>query len=140
MSAYATTTQLSSLSLTPDLVTSSTPEEMSVAIQAASDEADGYLNQRYTLPLSGFGLDLTRNVCHIAAWELAVTKNLAPEGGETSNLYLRCKNARAWLKMVAKGEVSPVGITDSGSGSSGGSGASGSSAGLEIRSLARRGW
>lgn len=139
--AYATTPQLISLSLTPDLVANTTPEDMAVAIQAASDEADGYLNQRYTLPLTAFGLDLTRNVCHIAAWELAVTKNLAPEGGETSNLYLRCKNARAWLRMVSKGDISPVGVIDSSSGSGGGSGASGSaSAGLEIRSLERRGW
>lgn len=113
MGAYISTTELERLGLTPDVAQAASVEQKSDAIAAAEAKADSYLSRRYTLPLQQFGADLKDAVASIATFNLATTVALAPEGGNTSNLYLRYKAAIMWLEAVRDGHCDP-GIQDSG--------------------------
>ncbi|MEY4530719.1 MAG: hypothetical protein RLZZ156_1440 [Deinococcota bacterium] len=116
---YATVQEFERLSLPADVASRASLEQKSEALEAASGEAAGQLARVFTLPLLTYGIELTRYVCHIAAWELAVTVHLAPEGGRDSNLYIRAKDARALLKQIGDGLSQPQGWTDSSAGGSG---------------------
>lgn len=83
-------------------------------IAAASDEASSLLGNQYTLPLVQWGQDLEAAVAKIACYEFLSVRGLDPDkGGSDLNVYNRAKDARAWLKMVAQGLATPVGIIDS---------------------------
>ena len=103
---YATAAELDALALPPDVTGQATTEEKEAALEAASALADSYLRQAgYTVPIATPGDDLKNAVCEIAAYNLAVSKGLSPEGGEVSNLYLRKREAIRWLERVAAGKA-----------------------------------
>ena len=103
---YATTAELDALALPPDVAGKADVTEKEAALEAASALADSYLRQAgYVVPITTPGDDLKNAVCEIAAYNLAVSKNLAPEGGEVSNLYLRKREAIRWLERVAAGKA-----------------------------------
>lgn len=68
------------------------------ALQAADAEIDGYLGQRYDLPLDAVPANLERIACDIARYRLY--RDGAPE-----SVRERYSDARSWLKDVAMGRL-----------------------------------
>lgn len=97
----------------PLLVEDVTTLAQDSALAAASETADSYLANRYSMPLSSWTDALRRVVCDLAAWDLSGAKAVGSDG--TPTLWrLRYLDALAWLKSVRDGEISPPGIVDSG--------------------------
>jgi len=116
--SYATPAQLDSLALPVDVQNATTEAQKQDALDAAQGVIHSYLSQGgYTVPLPAPGDDLLEAEVAIAAWRLAVTANLAPEGGAQSNLYLRNKDASRWLEAIAMGKARPTGAQESQTGS-----------------------
>lgn len=90
-----------------------TPAEREAAIGAASDVANGYLGQRYTLPLTAWGDDLRLAVCSISAFNLMGGQGFNPDGLTAEYLGKRHDDAVRWLERVARGMISPPAIQDS---------------------------
>ncbi len=89
-SQYATTAQLSSLSLTPQAAARYGEPAMNAALQAASSRADVYLASQFTLPLVSWDMQLTRCICDMAAFDLARQYGLnpaAPDFGAIKSLF-----------------------------------------------------
>lgn len=78
----------------------------------ATDEAEGYLNSAYTLPLTAWGEDLAKHVANLAGFDILRRRGFQPEGPDQVVIDGR-DHALAWLKMVAGGRLRPVGILDS---------------------------
>ncbi|KGT95304.1 hypothetical protein NG99_04605 [Erwinia typographi] len=89
------------------------------ALQAASDEIDGYIAGRYTLPLKARPPILTGIACDIARYRLTGTERLC-----TDEIRDRYRDGIRYLEKVAKGDVSL------GSGESGGAALPSSSTGV----------
>lgn len=108
MTAYATPTQLETFGLPADVVARAGTKGIDVAahLAAASAEADGYLRARYDLPLSTWGLDLTRSVCALAAESVLAVLGYNPEGPEAL-VPRRARDARRWLEGVRAGTTDP---------------------------------
>jgi phage gp36-like protein len=113
VSSYATLAELATHGLPSGWLTGVSSGDQTAAITAASDLADGYLAQRYTLPITGWGSDLRRVVCHIASWDLMCRRGFDPESSSDVAIRKRYEDAIRWLEMVAAGKISPVGIVDS---------------------------
>lgn len=130
--AYATTAQLDSLSSASQIVSTLEEAAKTEALDVASSLADGYLRQRYALPLSAFCPDLTRAVCAIAAYDLLSVRGYDPVAEDNGNIRVRYEDAIKWLERVASSEISPD-IEDSAP-----TGEDSSAPGLAIRSLPPR--
>lgn len=90
------------------------PADKLAAIAGASALADSYLGSRFTLPLVSWGVDLTRAVCAIAAFELVSTQvGFNPEAGHNMVLMKRSDDALSWFRDVSHGHCTPAGVTDS---------------------------
>ena len=130
--AYATTAQLDSLSSASQIVSTLDPTAKTEALDVASSLADGYLRQRYTLPLVAFCPDLTRAVCAIATYDLLSARGYDPVAQDNGNVRVRYEDAIKWLERLAAGEISPD-IDDSAP-----TGEDSDAPGLAIRSLPPR--
>jgi phage gp36-like protein len=88
-----------------------------VVLQAKVDDAnalaEGYLGVRYSLPLANTGADLRRQLVAIAVYDVMSYKGFNPESNRDMNFRMRYDDAIKWLKGVADGNVTPVGILDS---------------------------
>ena len=82
-------------------------------VDDANALAEGYLGVRYSLPLANPGADLRRQIVNIAVYDLMSWKGFNPESGRDMNFRVRYEDAIKWLKGVADGNVTPVGIVDS---------------------------
>lgn len=83
------------------------------ALDAASDEMDSYLCGRYAVPVTA--TPVVKKVCIDMAMYLLAGRAAAL----TEEMRLRYTDAVAWLKLVAKGDVSIVGATPPGGGGAG---------------------
>jgi phage gp36-like protein len=90
-----------------------TNEDKDRALASATTEADGYLNARYTLPLTAWGDDLRQHVVNIAAYRLLVRRGWSPVAPEDQTLRTGHADAMAWLQKVKDERISPPGIVDS---------------------------
>ena len=116
--SYATTAQLASLALPVDVQNATTETQQQAALDAAQGVIHSYLEQGgYVTPLVSPGDDIIEVEVSLSTWRLAVAANLAPEGGERSNLYLRNRDAMKWLENVATGKARPAGAQDAQTGS-----------------------
>lgn len=109
---YCDREQLARYGLPPKALSRFTTEEQDRGLEAASGVVDSYLRARYTLPIQRWGLELTRCVASIAAYDLMTSKGYDPNLAADEQLRLRYEDSLNWLKMVRKNEVDP-GITDS---------------------------
>lgn len=117
MSSYATPDDLVALGVSSAAVAGFTAAQQQAALDAASDVADGYLRSRFQLPLvAPYTSDLKRAVCAIAAFDLLTVGGFNPEPGGDEVIAKRADDARAWLRDVADGRVTPA-LTDSSSAS-----------------------
>ena len=112
--AYATQADLQNY-IAPAALAQVSAGVIDAALQAASDEADGYLRAQFTLPLVGnIPQDLVRAVCQIAASDVMAERGYNPDSGADSIFELRAKAARSWLLLVAEQKITPS-VTDSSS-------------------------
>ncbi len=93
-------------------LTAVSSEDQETAIAAASSLADSYLSARYTLPLSEWGYDLRRVVCHIASWDLLSRRGFDPENAADKAIRMRYDDAIKWLADVRDGKNTPTDIVD----------------------------
>lgn len=104
MSQYATTTDLAQFAMGSVALTGISAGDQNAALEAASDEADGYLKARYAVPVTVYGKDLRDHVCAIAQYRLLMRKTFSPDGQKTAVRQLY-EDAIAWLGKVSKGVV-----------------------------------
>jgi phage gp36-like protein len=109
--AYATPADLAQLGLAAGALAGVSLDAQTAALQSASDEADGYLSARYTLPLLVWGGDLKLRVCELAAWTVLKTRGFDPASGDAA-LRDASTDARKWLADVSARRVNPR-VTDS---------------------------
>ena len=114
--AYATRAELVTYGLPSAALTGISTDKQDAALEAASREADGYLNSVFMLPLTAYGNDLKQHVCNMAAFMLMKGRGFAPESADADMLVMGRTQAIKWLEGVAAGKIKPYGITDSGSG------------------------
>jgi phage gp36-like protein len=113
VTVYATQTDLARHGVRTAATTGVASGDLDAALAAASAFADGYLANRYTLPLLTYGADLTACVCKLAAWEvLSALRGHSPDGGDAI-WKTRRDEAVAWLEKVASRDVTPASVTDS---------------------------
>lgn len=103
--AYATRTDLTRFGLPSGALAGVADATQDAALEAASDVADSYMRSRYTLPLSGYGDDLKRAVCAVAAWDLLTTRGYDPNAGGDEAVKLRHDAAMKWLADVSAGRA-----------------------------------
>jgi phage gp36-like protein len=104
---YATLADLYAFGAPSSAFGSLTDAQRDAGLLAASVEADGYLRARGTLPLTSYGSDLKEKVCHIATYSLLCRVGFNPDAGSDRNYLMRKESAITWLRMIAKGEVTP---------------------------------
>lgn len=109
MSAYADRTDLTRFGISAAALSSVSTATQDAALEAASRVADSYLRSRYTLPLTGYGDDLKRAVCAIAAWDLLSTRGYDPQRGGDEAVRMRSDAAVSWLKDVSAGRAAVSG-------------------------------
>ena len=107
--AYATTTDLVRFGLPAAALTGISTPAQEAAIDAASALADSYLRSRYTVPLTSYGVDLTKQVCALAAEDLLTTRGFDATRANGDAVTLRADNARAWLKDISAGRAAVSG-------------------------------
>lgn len=101
--AYATRTQLAQGGIGTKFLNNVSSTDQDAALDAASRTADLYLRQRYATPLASWGDDLTRLVCHLAAWDLYSTRR-AP-GDVDDAIERRSDRALSVLKDIGAGRA-----------------------------------
>jgi phage gp36-like protein len=134
--AYATRTDLTRFGLPTAALTGVSTDAQDAALEAASDVADSYMRSRYALPLTGYGDDLKRAVCHVAAWDLLTTRGYDPARGGDEAVKLRHDTAIAWLKDVSAGRAAVSG----GNTTPGPSRPSRVASAASVSSSSKRGW
>jgi phage gp36-like protein len=77
------------------------------ACQSASEVVDSYFRDRFKLPLSSWGIDVTRVTAVIAVYDLLVVRGYNPSAGADVNVRMRYEDALKWLLQVARQEVQP---------------------------------
>jgi phage gp36-like protein len=113
-----------------------TVESQTDACLAATDEAEGYLANRYSMPLVSWGDALRLHVAKLAIVSFLDASGWQPSG-QDDVIMAAYTRAIAWLKGVGGGVISPPGIVDS----SPTPGASGSGpSGARVTSQPMRGW
>ena len=111
--AYATRTDLTTHGLSSAAIGSISTTAQDAALDAASRVADSYLRARYATPVTGYGVDLTRAVCSLAAWDLLSVRGYDPQRGGDEALRLRAEDALRWLRDVSSGKAHLSGIAES---------------------------
>lgn len=83
-------------------------------LRLATDEASGATQERYGMPLVGWGDDLRNVVCSIAAWMiLSKVVGVNPEENADKSIQDNSDAAYKKLRDVARGDSNFVGIIDS---------------------------
>lgn len=108
-SQYATAEQFYFLGASAQAIQGIDP---TLALQAASATIDASLQAQFKLPLQVWGYDIVKFCCWLAAYDVLYTKGVNPEAKGDSRYAQRYNRAEAWLKAVAKGDITPV-VTDS---------------------------
>ncbi len=104
---YAQSSDLDGFAASSDIVATLDAADKEQALDIASSLCDGYLAQRYTLPLKAWCPDLKRAVLAIASYDLISARGYDPASTDNGNIRQRYLDAIEWLKQVASGEVTP---------------------------------
>ena len=111
---YAEQADLARYGLKSDTLAGIDSDLLDDALDAASDIATGLIGTgtRYTMPLTSWGPDLKRAVCHIASLDILTVVGFSYESSD--KIYQdRADAALKWLNMVATGAADLVGAVDS---------------------------
>lgn len=114
MARYAEIDDLTKSGLNADLIEDIAEDVLNGLLEQRSRFADDYLGTRYKLPLTApFPPSLTLAVCQLVAWDvMTAVLGMNPEDAANANWRDRRDEALAWLRDVAAGKLSPVGIVD----------------------------
>lgn len=113
MIAYASPSDLARFGVGAAATSGISSADIVAALDAASALAGGYLAKQYSLPLQGWGDDLRRAVCMIAAYDvIGANRGFNPEQGGDVTLRMRYEDAIRWLERVAAGDIEPIGVID----------------------------
>ena len=134
MIPYATVKDLETLTIQGSALAPLPDKDKTEALESASEEADGFLQSQYQLPLKKWGKDLKQHVCDIAAFRLLKKRGMNPStpGAEYTLTREAYDDAFGWLKAISGGRVKPPAIVDSSSEVDEG--------GIGIATSTRRGW
>jgi phage gp36-like protein len=108
---YAQVADLANLGLSPQALSVISTQEQNAALLTASAYADGCLNAQFVLPLKSWGVDLTRAVALMAAYDLLSQRGFSGEGSD-ENIRKRYQDAQGWFDKVAQNKIVPV-VVDS---------------------------
>jgi phage gp36-like protein len=111
--AYATRAEMYQLAVNSGAFTGIATADQDAALDGASVFADGYLTQRFQLPLTSYGQDLKEAVANIAAYRIIAARGFSPEDADADQLRLRYQDAIGWLRDVSAGKVTPTNVADS---------------------------
>ena len=106
MPAYCTLQDIESTSLPPEAIEGINPKTVTRIIEAVSAEADTYLAQRYTLPLSEVDPALRQHVANRCALQLAISQGLDTMSAEGEVLTRIAASSLAFFRDIAKGLAS----------------------------------
>ena len=112
MTRYAEIADRDRLGITGAALAGIASATVEAALDAASAMADGYLRDRYTLPLTAWSDDLRAAVCALADWSLLATRGFDPARGADDVLRLRYEDAMRWLRDVSSGRANLASATD----------------------------
>lgn len=106
MSSYATTTDLDNCGLPASALSSIDSAVKQVALDDHSAEADGYIGDKVTLPLTApYDRTLVRMICFRAAWDLLCFRGYNPSDPSDAVVERRALMAEEWFKRVANGQI-----------------------------------
>lgn len=113
--AYATIKDLETMTIQGSALAPLPDRDKTAALEAASVEADGYLQSQYELPLKKWGDDLKQKVCDMAAFRLLKRRGMNPstQGAEYALTREGYDDSLTWLQRIARGQVRPTSIVDS---------------------------
>jgi phage gp36-like protein len=109
---YALLDDVDRYGLKKDAWGKATVSDVVLQLIAASDEADGYINNAFTLPLTAWGSDLRMHVARLASVTLIENRGLKPDGNDALFRLWR-DDAVGWLKRIGQGQLTPPGFVDS---------------------------
>ena len=113
MGQYVSNVEFALYGLTPAALASFSDDQKTAALVAASAHADGYIGQRYKLPLNGtIPADLKMHVAKIAAWFIMSGRGFKPGSTDGDSLHDAYNDATKWLQQVAEGKATIAGVTD----------------------------
>ena len=107
MSSYATITQLTQFALPAEAVQNISNATLQAELDAASTVADSYLRGRYPNGIATWDVDLSINVCYLAAYSILAARGYNPEQGADSTYYDRWKAATKWFEGVQRQSIHP---------------------------------
>ena len=102
---YATADDLVACGVSPEAIKRMGPDVIAAILAQASRTADGFLAQRYSLPLLSCGDDLTMLVCQIAAYRIMCRRGWNPADPNNAGLVFLYNEALRTLKSVAVGDL-----------------------------------
>lgn len=111
-SQYCTVAELTTLGIRAEALRGIPEAEQVTAIEAASDEMDGYLGSRYVLPLTAWGRDVRTACARLAVYQLIVVRGFNSSRAGDSQLLEQREATERWLARIANGSVAPR-VTDS---------------------------
>lgn len=135
MARYCTQTELVRYGIRAEALRNISSDELDSAIDAASDEMDGYLGSRYVLPLAAWESDVRMHCARLAVYTLIVVRGFNPGRAGDEQLRLQREDAIAWLVRVSNGSVVPR-VTDASAGATEGK----VSGGVHVSSNESRGY
>jgi phage gp36-like protein len=135
VASYCTIEELSRLGIRQEALRNIPIDEQQGAIDAVSDEIDGYLAARFTLPLISWKQDLRKKCAQMAVCDLLSVRGVNSSRPNDEQLFLDRQAAVKWLTKIADGDLA-IQVQDS----SGGSQPSRASGGLQIQSNPNRGY
>lgn len=111
MASYITPAELLSQGVPAAGMSGLTNPQLLEAIAWASDEIDGYINKRFTLPLiAPYAGDLKRRCAIIASFYLLTTRGFRVTGELNEMITKIYDDAVKWMLSVSKGDISPTWI------------------------------
>ena len=110
---YATRAELATHGIGAKFLAGVSTADQDAALVAASRAADMYLRSRYAVPLAAWQTDLTRLVCHVAAWDLYATRRTPADADD--GIERRAKAAVAMLRDIGEGKAHLAGVEESAS-------------------------
>jgi phage gp36-like protein len=105
---YATITDLYTYGAPQKAFGQLTNTVLQAALDSASNYADGYLRNRWSLPLISWDTSITEIVCRIATYNLLSTRGFNPASGGDSNVEDRWKRAIRDLELIEKQQITPL--------------------------------
>jgi phage gp36-like protein len=109
---YVLPSEIPSLGLPRAALEGVTQETLAEKCLGASDEAAGYLDGAYTLPLITWDSSLRKHVAAMAVFDLMRVRGYDPDSGKDMIIKMGRDDALTWLNRIANGKLRPTTIVD----------------------------